>query len=142
MKILQQIQLIPNNKNMTLEQLIAKSTRVKLLLADNGIELGDNILIKVYGESLEMITCTDETLSTKIFGADVTVYGYRDFKSKVRKIELNTGSLGSFDINCVASTTKVMTQHAILKGWNSFVEISTLFMNEEENNLKMLMLKK
>ena len=116
----------------TLEQLIAKSNQVKSLLADNGIELGDNILIKVYGESLEMITCTDETLSTKIFGGDVTVYGYRDFKTKVRKIELNAGSLGSFDINCVASTTKIMTQHAILKEWYRFVEIVTLFMNEQE----------
>jgi hypothetical protein len=126
----------------TLETIIAKSNEVKSLLANNGIELGDNILIKVYGESLEMITCTDETLSTKLFGGDVTVYGYRDFKTKERKIELNSGSLGSFDINCVASTTKIMTQHAILKEWNKFVEIATLFMNEEENNFKMLMLKK
>tara|TARA_R110000796_G_scaffold149574_1_gene266385 strand:- start:236 stop:628 length:393 start_codon:yes stop_codon:yes gene_type:complete len=116
----------------TLEQLIEKSNAVKSLLANNGIELNDNILIKVYGESLEMITCTDETLSVKVFGGDVTVYGYRDFKSKVRKIELNTGSLGSFDINCVASTTKVMTQAAILKGWSVFVEITTALMNEQE----------
>tara|TARA_R110002126_G_scaffold243570_1_gene386972 strand:+ start:70 stop:456 length:387 start_codon:yes stop_codon:yes gene_type:complete len=125
-----------------LEQLVAKSNEVKSLLADNGIELDDNILIKVYGESLEMITCTDDTLKSKVFGGDVTVYGYRDWKSKVRKIELNTGSLGSFDINCVASTTKICTQHAILLQWNKFVEIATLFMNEEETKLKMLMLKK
>ena len=116
----------------TLETIIAKSNEVKSLLADNGIVLGDNILIKVHGESLEIITCTDETLSTELFGGDVMVYGYRDFKSKVRKIEINVGSLGSFDINCVASTTKVLTQHAILKEWSVFVEIVTLFMNEQE----------
>ena len=125
-----------------LEQLVAKSNEVKSLLANNGIVLGENILIKVYGESLEMITCTDDTLSTKVFGADVTVYGYRDWTSKERKVELNVGTLGSHDNTCVASVSKIMTQHAIILQWNKFVEIVTLFMNEEENNLKMLMLKK
>ena len=124
----------------TLQQLIEKSNTVKAILANNGIELNDNILIKVHSTSIELILCEDGTMAKRVFGGDVTVQGHTDWQSKNRKIELNTGSMGSFDINCVASTTKVFTQAAILKEWESFVLIAKALMDEVEaqNQLSML----
>tara|TARA_R110000796_G_scaffold205572_1_gene321552 strand:+ start:69 stop:458 length:390 start_codon:yes stop_codon:yes gene_type:complete len=125
----------------TLETIIAKSNEAKSLLADNGIVLGENILIKTYASSMEILTCTDSTLSTKVFGADVTVYGYRGYQDPSRKIELNCGTLGSHDNTCVASVSKIMTQHAIILQWNRFADIAEALMNVEESNDKLNNLK-
>jgi hypothetical protein len=128
----------------TFEQIVAKSTEIKNLLANNGIELNGNILIKIQSESMQLTLCEDDTLSTRVFGGDVTVNGYRDFETNIRKIELNVGSMGTFTPNCIASTTKVFTQAAILSNWSVFIEIASALMNKVEavNKLAMLTSKK
>jgi hypothetical protein len=128
----------------TLEQIIAKSNEVKNLLANNGIELNGNILIKIQSESMQLTLCEDDTLSTRVFGGDMTVNGYRDFETNIRKIELSVGSMGTFTPNCIASTTKVFTQAAILSNWSVFIEIVSALMNKVEavNKLAMLTSKK
>tara|TARA_R110000744_G_scaffold129076_2_gene236412 strand:+ start:72 stop:467 length:396 start_codon:yes stop_codon:yes gene_type:complete len=124
----------------TLQELIENSNAVKAILANSGIELNDNILIKVYSTSIEMILCEDGTMAKRVFGGDVTVMGHCDFGTNERRIELNVGSMGSFDVNCIASTTKVFTQAAILKNWDVFVLIASALMNVQEakNQLSML----
>ena len=124
----------------TLEQLIAKSNEVKGILFNNGIVIDDNILIKVYSTSLELILCEDGTMAKRVFGGDVTVNGHCDFGTGRRRVELNVGSMGSFTPDCVASTTKVFTQCAILQKWESFCQVAVALMNqaEAENQLSML----
>ena len=124
----------------TLEQLIAKSNEVKGILFNNGIVIDDNILIKVYSDSMELILCEDGTMAQRVFGGEVTVNGYRDWKANKRDIQISSGSMGGFTPDCVASTTKIFTQAAILNEWSAFCLIASALMNEQEaaNQLSML----
>ena len=124
----------------TLEQLIAKSNEVKGILFNNGIVLDDNILVKVYSDSMELILCEDGTMAQRVFGGEVTVNGYRDWKANKRDIQISSGSMGGFTPDCVASTTKIFTQAAILNEWSAFCLIASALMNEQEaaNQLSML----
>ena len=126
----------------TLQELIAKRNEVKGILFNNGIVIDDNILIKVHSNSIEMVLCEDGTMAKRQFGGDVTVNGHTDFGTNNRRIELNVGSMGSFDVNCVASTTKVFTQAAILKEWTVFCVIATALMDEVEAQGLLSMLSK
>ena len=124
-----------------LELAIAKSTEAKKALAKVGIELGDNILVKTFGCSMELITCEDDTLAKRIFGGSVDVTGHQDWKTKNREIKLNCGSLGAFDPSCVASVSKITMQHTIINNWKGFETVCTLLMDREEtaNQLEALL---
>ena len=115
-----------------LEQVIAKSNEAKNLLAKVGVKLNDNILVKVWGESMELMTCTDSTLSEREFGGGVDVTGYKDWKTKNREIKINVGSMGAFDPTCKASMSKIAMQHAIVNNWEEFVLASSLLMDRVE----------
>ena len=116
----------------TLEQVIAKSNEAKLALSKVGVVLGDNILVKTFGCSMELITCTDDTLATRVFGGSVDVTGHIDFGTKDREIKLNCGSLGAFDNTCIASVSKVTMQSNILANFEGFAKVVTLLMDAEE----------
>ena len=123
-----------------LQQLIDKSNEVKGILFNNGIVIDDNILVKVYSDSMELILCEDGTMAKRVFGGEVTVNGFRDFKSNRRDIQISSGSMGGFTPDCVASTTKIFTQAAILNEWSAFCNVASALMNEQEaqNQLSML----
>ena len=125
----------------TLERLIKKSNEAKKAFSKVNINFSENILVKIYGSSIEIVTCEDSTLSERIFGGSVDVYGNLEWGSKERTIKLNVGSMGSFDDTCVASVSKVKIQSSILSNWDGFVTVSTLLMDQVENGnqLKWLM---
>jgi ribosomal protein L2 len=115
-----------------LQQVIAKSNEAKLALSKVGVVLGDNILVKTFGCSMELITCTDDTLATRIFGGSVDVMGHQDWNTNKREIKLNCGSMGGFDNTCIASVSKVTMQANILANWSGFATVVTLLMDKEE----------
>ena len=120
----------------TLEQLIAKSNTVKAILSNNGIVLGEDILIKVNGMGMD-IELTSDKFSKRVFGSNVGVYGHRDFGSNKRRIELNVGSLGSFTPDCAASMAKINTQFSIVSNWDKFCQIASALMDEAEAQDKL-----
>ena len=128
------------NNMKNLQELITKSNEVKAILSNNGIVIDNNILIKVYSDSMELILCEDGTMAQRVFGGEVTVNGYRDWKANKRDIQISSGSMGGFTPDCVASTTKIFTQAAILNEWSAFCNVASALMNqcEAENQLSML----
>lgn len=124
-----------------LQQVIAKSNEAKKALSKAGVVLGDNILVKTFGCSMELITCEDETLATRVFGGSVDVTGHLDWGTKNREIKINVGSMGAFDPSCKASMSKITMQHAIVSNWSKFATIVTLLMDAEEtkNQLEALL---
>ena len=124
-----------------LQQVIAKSNEAKKALSKAGVVLGDNILVKTFGCSMEFITCEDETLATRTFGGSVDVTGHKDWKTNKREIKLNCGSLGAFDNTCKASVSKVTMQANILANWSKFAAVVTLLMDkiETENQIEALL---
>ena len=117
-----------------LKQVIAKSNEAKAVLSKAGVVLADNILVKTFGCSMELITCTDSTLAERVFGGGVDVTGHIDFGTKNREIKINVGSMGAFDPSCKASMSKITMQHAIVNNWEKFATIVTLLMKEEHKN--------
>ena len=128
----------------TLESVIAKSNEAKVVLESCGVVLHEQILVKVFSTSIELILCEDTTMAKRIFGGDVTINGHVDWGTKNRRIELNCGSMGSFTPECQASTQKVFTQAAILSNWSEFKIGAALLMDQVEvaNQLSMLTSKK
>lgn len=124
-----------------LEQVIAKSNTAKLALSKVGVELGSKVLCKVYGQSIELITCTDDSLTERLFGGNVDVTGYTSWKSNNREVKISTGSMGAFDPSCKASMSKIAIQHSIVSQWDKFVLVVTLLMDkvETENQLEALL---
>ena len=120
----------------TLETIIAKSTEVKAILSNNGIVLGEDILVKVNGMGMS-IELTSDKFSKRVFGSCVDVYGHRDFGTNNRRVELNVGSLGSFTPDCAASMAKINTQFSIVSNWSKFVEIASALMDEAEAKDKL-----
>ena len=123
-----------------LETMITKSNEIKGILKNMGIELPDNVLIKVWNESAEIITCTDSSFHEKVFGGDVSVTGYMRHRSSDREILLNVGSTGSFDDLDIASTSKVWIQAAILKNWSAFKNVMCIYMDSEMAENKRIQL--
>ena len=121
----------------TLETIIAKSNEARIALETAGVVLDNNILVKIHGESIELMLCEDDTLSKRVFGGEINVYGYKAYGSSDRNIEINTGSMGSFTPNCVASTKKVFTQAAILSNWHNFSLVCGLLMDKAEAENKL-----
>ena len=89
-------------------------------LQDKGLEVSNEFVIKVWDNSIEFILADEN--GQRVFGGEVQIYGYVDFKSGVREIKINRGSMGSFDMTCQASVQTTLLVAEFINNWEEFSE--------------------
>ena len=89
-------------------------------LQDKGLEVSNEFVIKVWDNSIEFILADKN--GQRVFGGEVQIYGYVDFKSGVREIKINKGSMGSFDMTCQASVQTTLLVAEFINNWEEFSE--------------------
>ena len=89
------------------------------------VNIDEKYIAKVYSESIELIGSDEKGI--RIFGANIDIYNRADFFSedKTRKFELNTGTLGSFNLDCEASVMKYLSMAELVKNFDLVKAIAT-----------------
>jgi len=88
-------------------------------LEDQGMSLPTNYVIKVWDTSAEFILVDED--GKRVFGGDIMVYGYYG-RGEDRNIQLNKGSMGSFDLTCKASVESYLLMAHLIKNFKLFSE--------------------
>lgn len=88
-------------------------------LQDKGLEISNEFVIKVYYNSIEFILDKD---GKRVFGGEVGVSGFINFKTGLREIKINKGSMGSFDMTCEASVKSTLLMADFINNWEEFSE--------------------
>ena len=113
---------------------IELSNRFKNALEICGVTVNKNWLFKIYEDSIEAILTEDESLK-RVFGADINMYFYKQFygDEPSRKLQLNTGSMGSFDLSCTASVEKHILISEFIKNFTVVEALTKQFCQSVEN---------
>lgn len=98
-------------------------------LNDKGIEINENFVIKVFGNTIEFIL---DDNGQRVFGGDVNVSGYRDFKTEAREVKIGKGSMGAVDNTCDATVEGTLLMATAFQNWEEFVESCEVVMDKFE----------
>jgi hypothetical protein len=92
--------------------------KLKKSLIEKGIKIPNGYVCQVWESSAEFILVDKD--EKRIFGGDVTVGGYRNWKTKVREIKIGKGSMGPFDMACIASVNSYLLMAELINNFQIF----------------------
>lgn len=98
-------------------------------LNDKGININENFVIKVFGNTIEFIL---DDNGKRVFGGDVTVNGFKDFRTEAREIKIGKGSMGAVDNTCSATVEGTLLMATAFQNWEEFVESCEVVMDKFE----------
>tara|TARA_R110001606_G_scaffold381470_1_gene542685 strand:- start:1899 stop:2267 length:369 start_codon:yes stop_codon:yes gene_type:complete len=98
-------------------------------LNDKGININENFVIKVFGSTIEFIL---DDNGKRVFGGDVNVSGYRDFKTEAREVKIGKGSMGAVDNTCDATVEGTLLMAAAFTNWEEFAESCEMIMDKAD----------
>tara|TARA_R110002050_G_scaffold215004_2_gene351139 strand:+ start:677 stop:1030 length:354 start_codon:yes stop_codon:yes gene_type:complete len=89
-------------------------------LQSKGINISSEYVIKLYENSAEFILADRD--GQIVFGGNVDVSGFINWKSGDREIKINKGSMGSFDMTCKASVESTLLMAEMIQNFEQFAE--------------------
>ena len=98
-------------------------------LNDKGININENFVIKVFGSTIEFIL---DDNGKRVFGGGVDVSGWNNTRTGDRDILINSGSMGSVNVNCVATVETTMLMAAAFTNWEEFAESCEMIMDKAD----------
>jgi len=96
------------------------------LLISKGILTNSNYRARVDSESVELVLFDEQ--DKRVFGASIQLYFFARYDEQA-KLELNTGSMGTFDLSCIASVAKYTAMSELIKNFDKLellVDVSTI----------------
>lgn len=100
-------------------------------LNDKGININENYVIKVFGNTVEFIL---DDNGQRVFGGDVTVNGFRNgfVENGPREVKIGKGSMGAVDNTCSATVEGTLLMATAFQNWEEFVESCEVVMDKFE----------
>lgn len=89
-------------------------------LESKGINISTEFVIKVWDNTAEFIL-TDKD-GKRVFGGNVDVNGFADWRSGDRNIKISKGSMGAFDMTCKASVESTLLMAELISNFEEFSE--------------------
>jgi len=94
-----------------------------------GLNFSEDFKAVVYSDQVELLV--EKKDGKRVFGSDINMYYREDFfnKEESTKLELNTGSMGSFDLSCVASVSKAIMMGELVKNFKEVEKLVEKYTN-------------
>ena len=95
---------------------IERSNQFKNALIECGLSVNKNWFFNIYENTIEAFLTENESFQ-RVFGSGIDIYNHLDLKSKETKVNLSSGSMGSFDLSCTASVEKYLLMAEFIKNF-------------------------
>lgn len=92
-------------KTSNVDYRLELSNRFQNALETCGMTVNKNWFFNIHEASIECILTKDDS-TERVFGSNIDLLYYEQYSGNDRKLQLNTGTMGSFDLSCTASVEK------------------------------------